>query len=142
MDKREFYFTLCLVGIAGAALVYSMLLPRMGAVALSPGLFPGVVSALLIILSGVHLFHLRRMKGLRGKEDKEEKRSFLVVMSIFLLYLLLLSYIHFIASTALFLFVTMIFLYRRFYWKIPIISAAAVLGIYYLFRYFLNVRLP
>jgi hypothetical protein len=48
----------------------------------------------------------------------------------------------FIASTIIFLLVTMLFLYKRFLWKIPVISVGAVLGIYYLFRYFLNVRLP
>jgi hypothetical protein len=126
-----------------ATLIYSVRLPAMGVVYLSPGLFPGIVSSLLVVLSTVHACKLLGKRKASGEvKDEEERRSFLIVVVIFLGYLLLLHFLHFIASTIIFLLVTMLFLYKRFLWKIPVISVGAVLGIYYLFRYFLNVRLP
>ena len=142
MDKREFSFTLILIVFGIASFAYSMSLPAMGAIALSPGLFPGSVSVLLTLLSTLHALKLWRNRQATERAEEEEKRSFIIIMLIFIGYLVLLSLIHFIASTIIFLVVTMLFLYRKFLWKIPVISVVAVVGIYYLFRYLLNVRLP
>lgn len=143
MDKKEMVFTVLLITTGVAGLIYSISLPTMGAFALSPGLFPGVVTMLMIVLGSVHLFGILRSDG--SQQDSEEdnkKRSFLVIFAFFVLYLLLLSYIHFIISTIVFLLATMFFLYKRFYWKIPVITVITVFVIYYLFRYILKVRLP
>ncbi|MCK5674244.1 MAG: tripartite tricarboxylate transporter TctB family protein [Spirochaetales bacterium] len=148
MAKKELIFTLLLILMGVASLLYSISLPTRGNIALSPGLFPGVVSLLLILLSTYYLIsslvHSQKKKKLTEVEQDEEnnQRSLPLTLALFIGYLILLYYIHFIASTLIFLLAAMIFLYRRFYWKIPIISITAVFTIFYLFRYLLNVRLP
>lgn len=148
MAKKEFIFTILLIIMGVASLIYSLSLPARGNVALSPGLFPGVVSILLIVLSTYYLItnlvhNLAKEKSKEVEMDGEEsQRSLILIFALFIGYLILLYYIHFIASTLIFLLAAMFFLYRRFYWKIPIISLAAVFSIFYLFRYLLNVRLP
>ncbi len=141
MEELVFTIVLIVGGIAG--FIYSINLPAMGPIPLSPGLFPSVVTGLIIILSGFHLHSLlRRGKGGESSSVKEEQRSLLILILIFAGYLVLLYYIHFILSTIVFLLVTMIYLYKRFYWKIPIISVSTVFVIYLLFKYLLRVRLP
>jgi xanthine/uracil permease len=143
MDRKELFFTILLILIGCAGFIYSISLPAMGPIALSPGLFPGIVTALIVLLSGVHLASSLKGKGIQKSEGEyEQKRSLLIIVAFFLVYLLLLHYAHFIISTILFLFLTMFYLYGRFHWKIPIISVSMVLLIYYLFRYLLHVRLP
>ena len=143
MAKKEFVFTVLLIVMGVASFIYSLLLPTRGNIALSPGLFPGVVSLLLILLNSYYLI-VSILKGeLKSEAGTEEgERSLAVILSLFIGYLILLYYLHFIASTLIFLLGSMFFLYRRFYWKIPIISVTAVFSIFYLFRYLLNVRLP
>lgn len=151
MAKKEFVFTVLLIVIGVASFIYSILLPTRGNIALSPGLFPGVVSLLLILLNSYYLIvSILKSSGqghgsafAHGKTGTEEdERSLAVILSLFIGYLILLYYLHFIASTLIFLLGSMFFLYRRFYWKIPLISVTAVFSIFYLFRYLLNVRLP
>ena len=144
MTKKELVFTVLLIIIGVASFIYSLLLPTRGNIALSPGLFPGVVSLLLIILNSFHLivsFSKGELKGVETVKEEGE-RSIVFILALFLGYLILLYYLHFVASTIIFLLAAMLFLYKRFYWKIPIISLAAVVSIFYLFRYLLNVRLP
>ena len=147
MDKKEMWFLGILVCLGGAGFIYSLSLPPMGPVALCPGLFPGLVTILMTVLGGVRLIHLlRSAKTTAGPENKEDsdggERNILIIIGLFLIYLLFLIYIHFIASTIIFLCVAMIFLYRKFYWKIPLIAVITAVGVYYLFRHLLNVRLP
>lgn len=148
MAKKEFIFTLLIILMGIGSLIYSILLPTRGNIALSPGLFPGVVSILLILLSSYYFFtslvHKKEIKKIKeaDKDGDEKQRSLILIVALFIGYLILLYYIHFIASTLIFLLAAMFFLYRRFYWKIPIISITAVFLVFYLFRYLLNVRLP
>jgi len=148
MTKKELVFTIILILLGIASFIYSVSLPTRGNVALSPGLFPGVVSILLILLSSYNLLSNLFFKHTKGElkgvkeEVEDDQRSLILTLSLFVGYLILLYYIHFIASTLIFLLAAMFFLYKRFYWKIPIISVVAVFSIYYLFRYLLNVRLP
>ena len=144
MAKKELVFTVLLIVMGVASFIYSLLLPTRGNIALSPGLFPGVVSLLLISLNSYYLI-VSIFKGkLKGVETGTEggERSLILTLALFIGYLILLYYVHFIASTLIFLLAAMFFLYKRFYWKIPIISVTAVFTIFYLFRYLLNVRLP
>jgi len=142
MAKKELVFTIILILIGIAGFLYSISLPAMGPAALSPGLFPGLVTALIAILSGVHLHAILTGKRDDSAEENEQKRSLLVLIGFFIVYLLLLHFLHFIISTIIFLFGTMMYLYGRFHWKIPVISIGMVMLIYYLFRYLLHVRLP
>ncbi|MCK5200525.1 MAG: tripartite tricarboxylate transporter TctB family protein [Spirochaetales bacterium] len=143
MAKKELVFTVLLIVMGVGSFIYSLLLPTRGNIALSPGLFPGVVSLLLILLNSYYLI-VTIIKGkLKGVETGVEgERSLVLTLALFIGYLILLYYVHFIASTLIFLLAAMLFLYKRFYWKIPIISVTAVFTIFYLFRYLLNVRLP
>lgn len=144
MAKKELVFIVLLIIMGAAGFIYSLLLPTRGNIALSPGLFPGVVSLLLILLNSFFLITSVLKGKLKGVETgtEEGERSFAFILALFLGYLILLYYVHFIISTIIFLLVSMFFLYKRFYWKIPVISVTAVFFIFYLFRYLLNVRLP
>jgi len=144
MDKKELSFAVALIGVGIAGFGYSISLPAMGAIALSPGLFPGFVTAMMVVLGGVWFSQIIRRKQVEEeqKAQEEEKRSFSITISFFLVYLILLVYLHFIVSTLFFLLGSMLFLYKRFYWKIPVISVITAFGVYYVFRYLLNVRLP
>jgi len=148
MERKEKWFIMVLIGVGIAGIIYSISLPLMGPTALSPGLFPGFVTLLMVVLGGIRLFWLVHRKpeiidDTGEVEDENNKsRSVFIVMGLFLVYLLMLSYIHFLASTIIFLFGSMLFLYKKFYWKIPIISLLTAVGVFYLFRYLLNVRLP
>ena len=148
MTNKELVFTVVLIFMGVASFIYSISLPTRGNIALSPGLFPGVVSILLILLSSYSLLSNFVLKHINVEitsskvEVEDDQRSLILTLSLFIGYLILLYYIHFIASTIIFLFTAMFFLYKRFYWKIPIISVIAVFSIFYLFRYLLNVRLP
>ncbi|MFP4301158.1 MAG: tripartite tricarboxylate transporter TctB family protein [Spirochaetaceae bacterium] len=143
MDRREIWFAILLILLGVAGFIYSVSLPTKGPIALSPGLFPGFVTALLVILGGVWLASiLSAEKPKESDEQETEQRSFWVTTGLFVLYLVMLEQLHFLASTLIFLFVSMLYLYRRFRWKIPIISVITTAGVYYLFRYLLNVRLP
>ena|SRR6056297_3290239 len=144
MDKKELSFAVALIGVGIAGFGYSISLPARGSIALSPGLFPGFVTAMMVVLGGVWLSQIIRRKQVEEeqKAQEEEKRSFSITISFFLVYLILLVYLHFIVSTLFFLLGSMLFLYKRFYWKIPVISVITAFGVYYVFRYLLNVRLP
>ncbi|MBN2050452.1 MAG: tripartite tricarboxylate transporter TctB family protein [Spirochaetales bacterium] len=142
MDRKELGFTIVLLLIGAAGLVYSLTLPTMGPIALSPGLFPGVVTALTVILGVVRLIQLYRSRGAEVQREEEGKRSLLITLGLFLAYLGLLVIIGFIPSTLLFLCGSMLYLYRRFYWKIPLVALLTTFGTFFLFRYLLNVRLP
>lgn len=141
MAKREFVFTVLLIVIGTAGFIYSLMLPVRGSIALSPGLFPGVISLLIIVLSTIHLA-LSKRKGKMNEEKEEMRNNLFLILSFFTGYMVLLHYIHFLLSTSIFLLATMFSLYKRFYWKIPIISITSVFVVFYLFRYLLNVRLP
>jgi putative tricarboxylic transport membrane protein len=149
MKRMELWFSVILIGLGIAGLIYSFSLPLMGPVALCPGLFPGFVTAMMVILGAGRLIQLYRDKSVvtepdaDGEDDADDgKRNIFVILAFFLLYLLLLVYVRFLTSTVLFLFGSMLFLYKKFYWKIPVISVLTTLGVFYLFRYLLNVRLP
>ena len=148
MEKKERWFMIALIGVGVSGFIYSLSLPLMGAAALSPGLFPGFVTSLMIILGSVRLYQLLRPKSIAAEkedfteEDDEGSRNVFVIIGFFLVYLLLLKYLHFLFSTLLFLLASMLFLYKKFYWKIPVISVLTAAGVFGLFRYLLNVRLP
>ncbi|MCK5672233.1 MAG: tripartite tricarboxylate transporter TctB family protein, partial [Spirochaetales bacterium] len=113
MIKRELVFTVILIFMGVASLIYSISLPTRGNIALSPGLFPGVVSILLILLSTYSLLSNLVFKHTNGEiegskvevevEVEDDQRSLILTLSLFIGYLILLYYIHFIASTLIFL---------------------------------------
>ena len=148
MEKKERWFIIILIGVGISGFIYSLSLPLMGPAALSPGLFPGFVTSLMTILGSVRLFQLiRPKKGTDGpdegsEDDEEGSRNVFFIIGLFLIYLLLLNYLHFLFSTLVFLLGSMLFLYKKFYWKIPVISVLTAAGVFGLFRYLLNVRLP
>ena len=142
MRRGEFIFTVILIIGGAAGLVYSLLLPSHGTIALSPGLFPGVVSSLLLILNSIYLFSgLKKNNSPQGKKEGVN-RSLLLILSFFPGYFLLLYYFHFIISSFIFLVLTMTVLYKKFYWKTLVSSGLTIVVVYYLFSSILNVQLP
>jgi hypothetical protein len=60
MKKMELWFSVILIGLGVSGLIYSFSLPLMGPVALCPGLFPGFVTSMMVILGAVRLMQLFR----------------------------------------------------------------------------------
>jgi len=147
MDRKELVFAGILTVTGGAGFFYSISLPSHGNIALSPGLFPGVVSLLLFILSLVYFAGLVRKRNVASEdkgteENSGEERSLVLTLALFPFYLLVLYYLHFAAATFIFLVTAMTFMHGRFRWRIPLISAVSVLTVYYLFEFLLKVKLP
>ena len=150
MKHGSFVFAWVLIAGGSAALLYTFTLPTMGTIALSPGLFPAVVSALLVVLGGIWLttqLRARRTKGDAGghpddEEQSGDKRSIVAVLGMLIGYAAMFELFGFVVATPIFLVASMFFLLRTFTWKIPVVAAATTLGIILVFEMMLNVRLP
>lgn len=107
-----------------------------------PGLWPGIIAALLLICSVGLIIGTLMMK----KEDLPElpmwtpgtKRVY-ISMVILLVYMLVLSTVGFIIPSVIMLFAFCQWFHRGAIWKNAVISIAVILVIYFVFKNFLNV---
>ena len=130
-----------------------------GSWALAPGLFPLIISIILLALSLSLLIQgikknkkqkeiigtIEKTKKIEGKEIEDNKLNWIGVLFVFgfsLLYCYTLPIIHFIPSSLIYLSVMMIFLKERRWWLVGIITGATTFGLYYFFGVLLKVILP
>ena len=99
-----------------------------------PGLWPGIIAALLLICSVGLIAGTLMMK----KEDLPELPMY-ISMAILLVYMLVLSTVGFIIPSVIMLFAFCQWFHRGVVWKNAVISIAVILVIYYVFKNFLNV---
>jgi len=124
-----------------------------GSWALAPGLFPLIISIILLLLS-LSLFIQGIKKTKRVIEEPTEKKTemedikkinwigVLFVFGFSLLYCFALPVIHFIPASLIYLAVMMFFLKEKRWWLVGIITAATTFGLYYFFGILLKVILP
>ena len=107
-----------------------------------PGLWPGIIAALLLICSvGLIVVTLMMKKDQFPKAARYRFAEIAVYisMAILLVYMLVLSTVGFIIPSVIMLFVFCQWFHRGAVWKNAVISIAVILVIYYVFKNFLNV---
>ncbi len=152
------------------SIIHSISLPDMGAVALSPGIFPMILGALLVLFSvvrGIDLISsaVRRTAEGGPMEHAAEagaagvaehtadeaageparparQKSVPLIVLMFAAYAALLPYIHFIPASIAFSVAAMLYVKRKFTLSVALVSVIAVAVIYLLFMYVFHVRLP
>ena len=79
---------------------------------------------------------------LRRTAKEVLSRVFLIYTAVIIVYMILIEPLHFLPSSFVFLFVSMIYLKGSTFFKSLIISAVSLGGIYFIFQYFFRVVLP
>ncbi len=166
MPRADFVASIVLI-VFGVAVVWaSLAMPRFedqgGSLYDAPGMVPGIIGVLVVALSGVMLVRSIRKKGymlsLEGRTlgsvlKSEGTVRVLATIGICVLYgLVLLRFLHFIASTLIFVFgFILVFEWERGksmhdQWKkilfAAVTSIAATGAVYATFRYGFLVNLP
>lgn len=140
MKNRESVEGLILSVLSIFFLRESLKLHNNQAWALSPALFPLIITLLALLFSLSLIF-----KGLRKStvyENQGDMKIMLLVVALSFLYLILLEKLHFFLSTVLYLAGFIFILGERRWWLIGILSIIVPLSIQYIFGNLLGVLLP
>ncbi|MBC8590128.1 tripartite tricarboxylate transporter TctB family protein [Wansuia hejianensis] len=109
--------------------------------ALSPALFPLIITSMGLFLSILLIF-----KGIKKtdyiRSDKGNIRLVLLIVALSFLYLILLERFSFILSSVIYLFLFTFILGERKWWLLILISTLTPVLIWYLFANLLGVYLP
>lgn len=109
--------------------------------ALSPALFPLIITSMGLFLSILLIF-----KGIKKtdyiRSDKVNIRLVLLIVALSFLYLILLERFSFILSSVIYLFLFTFILGERKWWLLILISTLTPVLIWYLFANLLGVYLP
>lgn len=108
--------------------------------ALSPALFPLIITFMALILS-ISLI-IKGMKNSDTYKKQDNMRVMLLIISLSFLYLIFLERLHFLLSTILYLSGFIFILGERRWWIIGMISIITPLSIQYIFGNLLGVLLP
>ncbi|HIJ57757.1 MAG TPA: tripartite tricarboxylate transporter TctB family protein, partial [Deltaproteobacteria bacterium] len=117
----------------------------------SPGTFPMIAASVMVLSIVLLMLDNRKMKkpdvvGLADELRRTVKevlsRVFLIYTAVIIVYMILIEPLHFLPSSFVFLFVSMIYLKGSTFFKSLIISAVSLGGIYFIFQYFFRVVLP
>ena len=110
----------------------------------------GAASVMVLSMISV-LVENRKMKkpDVAGPADELRRAAkevlsevFLVYTAVIIVYTILIGPVHFLPSSFMFLFVSMIYLKGSTFFKSLIISAVSLGGIYFIFQYVFRVVLP
>lgn len=124
-------------------IIESLKLHSSGSWALSPALFPLIITVSTLLLSIRLIFKGLKERDIVDSSKKIEdykKLGFIIFISF--LYLFSLPRIHFLFSSIIYLFLFLIILGERKWWVIVSISVLTPLLIQFLFGNLLNVFLP
>lgn len=113
--------------------------------AMSPTLFPRIISSGLFILSALLVFQSRKRKG--KEREMEEKVSFpwkrfILMILIGFLYTRLLEVASYILATPFLIAGLMIIFYEKRWFWIIVVSLSITFLLYFLFRIIFKVPLP
>lgn len=113
----------------------------------SPSVFPKLASTIIMICGGICLY--KAYKKLPPAPDSPGIFQYLLpgdvifVMAMLFIYCIALPYLHFIASSYIFMVVGMVYLHRgKYIWQSMLISAGAMAVLIAIFRYVFLVILP
>ena len=141
MKKKSTFEGLILLFFSSFFIRESLKLHRKGDWALSPALFPLIITIGLFLLS-LSLIH----KGLRNEDkyanQKGDFKRVLVIIVFSFIYLYLLAKAGFVLASIIYIFSFMWILGERRWWLLGSISTITPLAIYYVFVNLLDVYLP
>lgn len=150
-DKKingEIIEGLLLAVLAIAIMLLSLNMNTFGSWALSPGLVPIIMGAILLVLSMVLIYKGWKKIRLVSREATEKSPgkikliNVMLISGITLLFLWLLPIVHFIGATIVYIAILLFLLGERRWWAVILISAGTTGFIYYVFGILLNVMLP
>lgn len=123
-------------------LIQSLTYPYTGTLGLGPGFLPVWISGIMLVLSICYIFE--SIKGENANDDPFPKgeglKKILFIIGSIILFLILLSFIGFVLSSIIFLF---ILLFRSYKWYTGLgISVAVSIFLFWLFGSVLSVPLP
>lgn len=133
---------LILAIVSGFFLIESLKLHNNKSWALSPALFPLMITSLALLFSIILI-----TKGLKSKDEEEETqvvnwKSTILIILLSIVYFIILPKIHFVPASIIYLFTFLYILGERNWILLGSISLAAPLLMYYIFGNLLGVLLP
>jgi putative tricarboxylic transport membrane protein len=117
----------------------------------SPGAFPMAAAAVMLVSVGMVLISHRKLEKPDTKNLKEELRvvaktvfpkNVIIYLGIIIGYMLIIEPIHFLASSFIFMVLSMFVLHGGGFAKSLIISAGTLASIFAIFQFFFRVVLP
>ena len=117
----------------------------------SPGTFPMGAASVMVLSMVLILLDNRKMQKpdvadladeLRRAAGEVLSKVFLIYTAVIIVYMVLIEPLHFLTSSFVFLFVSMLYLKGSTFFKSLIIAAVSLGGIYFIFQYFFRVVLP
>lgn len=144
VDKRDFVTGIVLLGFSVLIIVQARMLPLMGRWETSPGIFPTFLGACLALFSIILIAQSLRPREYRPGLviEREVVCRFLMIGGLLVGYLFLLPYLHFLWTSAIFLFVLMYLLRAGKPLMLGIIAVSTSFVIQYAFTTFFRVVLP
>ncbi len=109
---------------------------------LSPYLFPVFIAVLLIIVSISMYLQGRKGEEIENTTDKVLSRRVAGFVGLVVIYYVLLPLLGFLITDTVLLFMFLMYLGVRPWWKGVILSVSLTIIIYVVFQVLLNVRLP
>jgi putative tricarboxylic transport membrane protein len=146
----ELYFAGFLLAFSIFVLVCAYRISGFSSVS-SPGTFPMIAAAVMVITITIVLFQNRRSEapdvGSNWEELKQAAKTiffptFLIYTAIIILYMILLQPLHFMPASFLFLLVSIIYLKGAPPLTALFITGVTLAGIYLIFHYLFLVVLP
>ncbi len=143
-DKRDFFAGVVLLVLSVLIVTGARRLPLMGRWETSPGVFPTFLGACLGLFSIILIVQSFRARERRPGLvlEREVVFRFLVIGALLTAYVLLLPYVHFLWTSAAFLFALMWFLKAGRPLKLGVIAFVAAFVVQYSFTTFFRVVLP
>jgi len=149
-NARDFAAGLTIFAIATYALIESIRMPYYGDSGIlgSPGLTPGLISAVLLLLSAMLMYRSRSLSlsGLAFSINVEGWRG-LLTFGLIIVYVAVLPWVGYAPATFVMLFVFQVIFAQQRDWRYLIIwamglSAALTVALYYLFAEIFLIPLP
>jgi hypothetical protein len=147
VKKQEVAALIVFSALGVLSVAHGLSLPLMGAVALSPGIFPIVIGIILVLLSAARLYSIFKITktGKHAESDAVEEagpKKLWIILTLLCLYVAVLEWIHFIPASLIFCTAVIWYTKGKFTFYIPLVATIAVLSIFFLFTYAFSVRLP
>lgn len=111
--------------------------------ALSPALFPIMISCFIIVLATSLIINGIKEEDSKPKGTLIDKwKNPILVLALTIIYLILLPIFHFVTSTIIYLISLLLVLGEKKWYTIALISITTTMIIYVMFDLLLSVRLP
>ncbi|MCM3653339.1 tripartite tricarboxylate transporter TctB family protein [Metabacillus litoralis] len=142
--RSEILVAVIIFLVAFIFLIQSLSLPYNSEIGPGPGFFPLWLSGILLIVSCIYIY--QAIKKVKEKEefqwfsDKQALKKILYILGTLILFVLLISFLGFLFTSTIFLFLLLVKEYK--WYKSLMISIIVTLIVYWVFGTLLDVALP